>query len=76
MGTQLNHFASAAVAVAVVEPDTTALVIAQVMRQYHVGALVVIDAQDKSRPVGIVTMEDVLELLTREFASQQTRWRA
>ncbi len=62
MGTQLKHFASAAVAV--VEPDTTALVIAQVMRKYHVGALVVVDAQDKSRPIGIVTDRDlVLELM-------------
>lgn len=62
MGTQLRDFASSAVAV--VEPETTALVVAQVMRKHHVGALVVVEAGDKSRPVGIVTDRDlVLELM-------------
>lgn len=62
MGTQLKHFAHAVVAV--VEPETTALVIAQVMRRHHVDALVVVDAQEKSRPIGIVTDRDlVLELM-------------
>lgn len=62
MTTQLKDFASSVVAVA--EPETSALVVAQVMRKHHVGALVVIDAVDKSRPVGIVTDRDlVLELM-------------
>jgi CBS domain-containing protein len=62
MTTQLKDFASSVVAV--VEPETSALVVAQVMRRHHVGALVVIDAVEKSRPVGIVTDRDlVLELM-------------
>jgi CBS domain-containing protein len=62
MTTQLKDFASSVVAV--VEPETSALVVAQVMRKHHVGALVVIDAAEKSRPVGIVTDRDlVLELM-------------
>lgn len=58
MGTQLKDFATAVVAV--VEPDTTALVVAQVMRKHHIGALVVVDAQEKSRPIGIVTDRDLV----------------
>ena len=62
MATQLTDFATTAVAV--VEPETSALVVAKIMRQHHVGALVVVDAQDKTRPVGIVTDRDlVLELM-------------
>jgi len=62
MTTQLKDFASTVVAV--VELDTSALVVAQVMRKHHVGALVVIDAVEKSKPVGIVTDRDlVLELM-------------
>lgn len=62
MTTQLKDFASTVVAV--VELETSALVVAQVMRKNHVGALVVIDAVEKSRPVGIVTDRDlVLELM-------------
>lgn len=62
MTTQLKDFASTVVAV--VELETSALVVAQVMRRNHVGALVVIDAVEKSRPVGIVTDRDlVLELM-------------
>ena len=62
MTTQLKDFASTVVAV--VELETSALVVAQVMRKHHVGALVVIDAVEKSRPVGIVTDRDlVLELM-------------
>lgn len=62
MGTRLKDFASSLVAV--VEPETTAQVVAQLMRRHHVGALVVVDAQEKSRPVGIVTDRDlVLELM-------------
>jgi CBS domain-containing protein len=62
MATQLTDFAT--MAVAVVEPETSALVVAKIMRQHHVGALVVVDAQEKTRPVGIVTDRDlVLELM-------------
>ena len=46
--------------VAVVEPDTTAHVVAQLMRQHHIGAVVVVDAAEKSRPVGIVTDRDLV----------------
>lgn len=59
---KLKDFATSVVAV--VEPETPALVMAQLMRKHHVGALVVVDAQEKSRPVGIVTDRDlVLELM-------------
>jgi CBS domain-containing protein len=62
MAAQLTDFATSAVAV--VEPETSALVVAKIMRQHHVGALVVVDAQEKTRPVGIVTDRDlVLELM-------------
>ena len=62
MAAQLKHFATSVVAV--VEPETPALVVAQLMRRHHIGALVVVDAQEKSRPVGIVTDRDlVLELM-------------
>lgn len=62
MTTLLKNFAAAAVAV--VEPETTAVVVAQLMRQHHIGALVVVDAVEKTRPVGIVTDRDlVLELM-------------
>ena len=62
MATQLKDFATALVAV--VEPETPALTVAKLMRQHHVGALVVVDAQEKTRPVGIVTDRDlVLELM-------------
>ena len=62
MAIQLKDFATTEVAV--VEPETTALVAAQLMRRHHIGALVVVDAQEKNRPVGIVTDRDlVLELM-------------
>jgi CBS domain-containing protein len=62
MGTQLKDFATSVVAV--VEPETAAAVVAQLMRKHHIGALVVVDAQEKTRPVGIVTDRDlVLELM-------------
>ena len=62
MTTHLKNFSTSIVAV--VEPDTPAVVVAQLMRQHHIGALVVVDAQEKSRPVGIVTDRDlVLELM-------------
>jgi CBS domain-containing protein len=46
--------------VAVVDPDTTALQTAQLMRKHHVGALVVVDAAEKTRPIGIVTDRDLV----------------
>lgn len=50
--------------VAVVEPETPAVVVAKLMRQHHIGALVVVDATEKTRAVGIVTDRDlVLELM-------------
>jgi len=62
MATKLKEFATTLVAV--VEPDTSALVVAQLMRRHHIGALVVVDALDKNKPVGIVTDRDlVLELM-------------
>lgn len=68
MGTRLKDFASRVVAV--VEPETTALVVAQTMRRDHVGALVVVDATDKTRPVGIVTDRDlVLELMAEDLGA-------
>jgi CBS domain-containing protein len=66
MHTQLKHFATSVVAV--VEPETSALVVAKLMRKHHIGALVVVDAQEKTRPVGIVTDRDlVLELMAEEL---------
>jgi len=64
MPTRLSDFATAAVAV--VEPETTALVAAQLMRRHHVGALVVVDAQEKTTPVGIVTDRDLVLALMAE----------
>lgn len=62
MATQLRDFATSIVAV--VEPETNALTVARLMRQHHVGAVVVVEAQERSRPVGIVTDRDlVLELI-------------
>lgn len=62
MATKLKEFATTLVAV--VEPETSARVVAQLMRRHHIGALVVVDAQDKNKPVGIVTDRDlVLELM-------------
>lgn len=62
MGAQLKDFATSMVAV--VEPETPALVVAQLMRRHHIGALVVVDANEKTRPIGIVTDRDlVLELM-------------
>lgn len=46
--------------VAVVEPDTTALQTAQLMRKHHVGALVVVDGEGMARPIGIVTDRDLV----------------
>jgi len=62
MSCPIKNFATAVVAV--VEPETPAVVVAKLMRQHHIGALVVVDATEKSRAVGIVTDRDlVLELM-------------
>ncbi len=62
MATKLKEFTNTLVAV--VEPETSALNVAQIMRKHHVGALVVVDASDKDTPLGIVTDRDlVLELM-------------
>jgi CBS domain-containing protein len=64
MPTRLRDFATAFVAV--VEPETTAQVTAQLMRQHHIGALVVVDAETKAFPVGIVTDRDLVLALMAE----------
>lgn len=64
MPTRLKDFASAVVAVA--EPETSALVAAQLMRKHHVGALIVVDAVEQSRPVGILTDRDLVLALMAE----------
>ena len=62
MVSQLKNFATSAVAV--VEPETPTVLVAQLMRKHHIGALVVVDAHEKTRPIGIVTDRDlVLELM-------------
>ena len=62
MATKLKEFATTLVAV--VEPETPARMVAQLMRRHHIGALVVVEAGDKNKPVGIVTDRDlVLELM-------------
>jgi CBS domain-containing protein len=62
MAAKLKDFATSVVAV--VEPETTALVVSQLMRRHHIGALVVVEAGGKNQPVGIVTDRDlVLELM-------------
>lgn len=63
MTTRLKDFASSTVAA--VEPETSALVVSRLMRKHHIGAIVVVEAGGKNRPVGIVTDRDlVLELMS------------
>ncbi|WP_426145421.1 CBS domain-containing protein [Polaromonas sp. DSR2-3-2] len=64
MPTRLRDFATVMVAVA--EPETTALAAAQLMRKHHVGALIVVDALEKVRPLGIVTDRDLVLALMAE----------
>lgn len=62
MASQLKDFATSVVAV--VEPETTALIVSQLMRKHHIGALVVVEAGGQNKPIGIVTDRDlVLELM-------------
>lgn len=66
MATQLKDFATAVIAV--VEPETSILVVAQLMRKHHVGALVVVDAEEKNRALGIISDRDVvLGLIAEEL---------
>lgn len=66
MVTQLKDFASAVIAV--VEPETSILVVAQLMRKHHVGVLVVVDAEEKSRALGVITDRDlVLGVIAEEL---------
>lgn len=66
MPTLLKDFATSIVAV--VEPETTALVVAQLMRKHHIGALVVVDAEEKSKAIGIVSDRDlILKLVAEEL---------
>jgi len=60
MAATLETLASAIVVTA--GPETTAALAAQLMRQQHVGALVVVDAavSDSGKPVGIVTDRDLV----------------
>lgn len=58
MPVTLKSLATAVVAVA--EPTTQVVVLAQLMRRHHVGALVVVDETEKSKPVGIVTDRDLV----------------
>ena len=58
MPTRLKDFATSLVAV--VEPDSSALAAAQLMRRHHIGALVMVDANEKSRPVGVLTDRDLV----------------
>ena len=62
MATKLKEFSTTLVAV--VEPETSARVVAQLMRLHHIGSLVVVEAGNRNKPVGIVTDRDlVLELM-------------
>lgn len=63
MTTRLKDFATSTVAA--VEPETSALLVSRLMRKHHIGAVVVVEAGGKDRPVGIVTDRDlVLELMS------------
>jgi len=55
--------------VVIVQRDTTVHEAAQVMREHHVGALVVVDeVSDKRKPVGLVTDRDlVIEVLATQL---------
>ena len=58
MPATLKNIATAVVAVAM--PGTKVLSAAQLMRKHHVGALVVVSADDGNRPIGIVTDRDLV----------------
>ena len=56
--------------VTIVEPDSTITEAARLMRQHHVGTLVVVaQAAGDNRPIGIVTDRDlVIEILAQDVA--------
>ncbi|HJV92847.1 MAG TPA: CBS domain-containing protein [Azonexus sp.] len=58
--------------VVIASPDTTVLEAAQLMRQHHVGSLVVVESLTAARrPVGVVTDRDlVIEVLAKEVAPE------
>lgn len=64
---QLISIANRTVAVAV--PDTPVVTAAQLMREYHVGALVVMESsQEDALPLGMLTDRDlVMEVLAQEI---------
>jgi CBS domain-containing protein len=64
-----NTAAIASRIVVVANTNTPVLKVAQLMREHHVGALVVVDdAKDGSHPVGIITDRDlVVEVLAKDF---------
>lgn len=64
MPTLLKDFATAIVAV--VEAETTATITAQLMRKHHVGALVIVDSEEKSKAIGIVSDRDIVVQLIAE----------
>lgn len=64
MATTLQDFTVSVIAV--VEPDTTAQNVAKLMRQHHVSAIVVVEADHLDRPVGIVTDRDLVRELMAE----------
>lgn len=61
--------------VVIADPETTALEAAQLMRQFHVGSLVVVDSMDgPRRPVGIVTDRDIaIEVVAKQVAPESVR---
>jgi CBS domain-containing protein len=64
MATTLQDFTASVIAV--VEPDTTAQSVAKLMRQHHVSAIVVVEADQHDRPIGIVTDRDLVRELMAE----------
>ena len=54
--------------VMLVEPEVSITEVASMMREYHVGTLVVVDREGSlSRPIGVITDRDlVIELLAQE----------
>jgi len=64
MATTLQDFTASVIAV--VEPDTTAQSVAKLMRQHHVSAIAVVEADQHDRPIGIVTDRDLVRELMAE----------
>lgn len=70
MSINVGHIASRVVVVAT--PSTPILKVAQLMREHHIGAVVVIeDASPNNRPIGIITDRDlVVEVMAAELDVQ------